>query len=97
MAHVWDLPSFSVELGLTLGGGLLRQRFSTSGVAPARTGGALQLAPGVSITRELTPRSYLSLGGHATTYLLRTQEAGASALWGPSFALRLSLAAGLRL
>ena len=88
----------SLELGLTVGGSVLVQRFQTQGVAPRRTTGALQLSPTVGITREIAPRSYLFLLGSASTYLLRSENSAATASsFGPSFALRISIGAGYRL
>ncbi len=97
-AYVRDLEVISVELGLTVGGSLLVQRFRTQGVAPNRTSGALQLSPTVGITRELGARSYLFLLGSASTYLLSSESSTASgASFGPSFAVRVSIGAGYRL
>src|SRR5207245_218323 len=55
--HVRDLHVISVELGLTMGGTLLVQRFRTQGVAPRRTTAALQLSPPVGVTRQRRARS----------------------------------------
>jgi len=98
LTHVRDLDVVSLELGLTVGGSVLVQRFQTQGVAPRRTTGALQLSPTVGITREIAPRSYLFLLGSASTYLLRSENSAATASsFGPSFALRISIGAGYRL
>jgi hypothetical protein len=98
LTHVRDLDVVSLELGLTVGGSLLLQRFRTQGVAPRRTTGAVQLAPIVGITREIAPRSYLFLLGAASTYLLRSETSTAtSSSFGPSFAVRVSIGAGYRL
>ena len=98
LTHVRDLDVVSVEVGLTVGGALLVQRFRTQGVAPRRTTGALQLAPTVGITRELHPRSYLFLLASTPTYLLRSESStAAGSSFGPSFAVRLSFGAGYRL
>ena len=96
--HVRDLHVISVELGLTVGGSLLVQRFQTQGVAPRRTTAALQLSPTVGITRELGARSYLFLIGAASTYLLKSESSQTSgSSFGPSFAVRFSIGAGYRL
>jgi hypothetical protein len=97
-AHVRDLGMVSIELGLTVGGSLLVQRFRTQGVAPRRTTAALQLSPTLGIARDLGERSYLFLLGSASTYLLRSESsATARASFGPSFAVRVALGAGFRL
>jgi hypothetical protein len=96
--HVRDLGAISVELGLTVGGSLLVQRFRTQGVPPRRTTAALQLAPTVGITREIAPRSYLFVLGSTPTYLLRGETSSATgASFGPSFAVRVAIGAGYRL
>ena len=97
-AYVRDLDVVSIQLGLTVGGSLLVQRFHTQGVAPNRTSGALQLSPMVGIARELGARTYVYLLGSASTYLLSSESSttpGSS--FGPSFALRVSIGAGYRL
>jgi hypothetical protein len=97
-AHVWDLPGFSLELGLVVGGAVLHQRFRTAGVAPPRTSAALQLSPAVSIARDVGRRTYLFLSTSAATYLLRVEDStDRMASFGPSFALRFALGVGSRL
>lgn len=97
-AHVWDLRVVSVQLGVTFGGTLFVQRFQTQGQAPRRSTAALQLSPGVGLSRELGQRTYLFLLASGSTFLLRSQDSlsGKSA-FGPSFALRMALGAGFRL
>src|SRR5256886_1329368 len=96
--HVRDLHVISVELGLTMGGSLLVQRFRTQGMAPRRTTAALQLSPTVGITRGLGARSYLFVLGAASTYLLKSESSGTpGSSFGPSFAVRVSIGAGYRL
>jgi Caspase domain len=96
--HVRDLGVVSVELGVTVGGSLLAQRFQTAGVAPRRTTAALQLSPTLGISRDLSARSYVFLLGSASTYLLRSEDPVTSrSSFGPSFALRVAFGAGYRL
>ena len=95
-AYVRDLDVISIELGVTVGGALLVQRFRTQGVAPSRTSAALQLSPTIGITRELGARSYVFLFGSASTYLLNSESPSGES-FGPSFAVRLSMGAGYRL
>jgi hypothetical protein len=92
-AHVWDLRVVSLEVGVTVGGSLLVQRFRTQGIAPRRSTAALQLSPTVGVTRELGERSYLFLLASGSTFLFRSQDSS----FGPSFALRMAFGAGLRL
>jgi len=97
-AHVRDLNVVSVEMGITVGGALLVQRFRTQGVAPSRTTAALQLSPSLGISRDIAERGYLFLLGSASTYLLRRDDSTTSRTsFGPSFALQVAIGAGFRL
>jgi hypothetical protein len=95
--HVRDVGPVSVEIGLTVGGALLVQRFRTQGLAPRRTTAALQLSPVLGVTREIGARSYLFLHGSAPTYLFRNESSTGGTSFGPSLALRLAIGAGYRL
>jgi Caspase domain len=96
--HVWDVGLLSVQFGLTVGGSLLRQSFSTQGAAPWRTTGALQLAPSIGLARDVGQRTYVYVLGSASTYLLRTQDpTTARSSFGPSFAVRTAVGVGYRL
>ena len=97
-AHVWDLRAFSVDVGLTAGGALLHQSFRTAGLAPPRTTAALQLSPSIAVTRDLAERTYLYLSVLGATYLFRTEStATRTSSFGPSFAPRFAVGAGIRL
>lgn len=96
--HVWDLGPASVELGLTVGGSLLLQRFRTQGVAPRRTTAALQLSPVIGLSRDLGERVYGFATLSGATWLFRSESpATGQASFGPSFAPRLALGLGWRL
>jgi hypothetical protein len=96
--HAWDLAGVTLEAGLSLGAAVLHQRFRTAGVAPDRVSAALQLAPVVALSRDLSARTYAILSASAPTYLFRLEDSadGAAAL-GPSLALRVALGVGIRL
>ena len=97
-AHVRDLGVASVELGITVGGALLVQRFRTQGIAPARRTAALQLSPTIGVAHDVGQRGYVFLLGSASTYLLRREESATSrSSFGPTFALRVAMGAGVRL
>jgi hypothetical protein len=97
-AHVRDLRVASVELGVTVGGSLLVQRFRTQGVAPPRTTAAVQLSPTIRITRDVSERGYVFVLGSAATYLFRSADSVTSrSSFDPSFALRVALGGGFRL
>jgi len=96
--HVRDLRVVSIELGITVGGAMLVQRFRTQGIAPPRRTAALQLSPTVGIVRDVAQRGYVFLVGSASTYLLRGEDSATSrSSFGPAFAVRLAMGAGVRL
>jgi hypothetical protein len=96
--HAWDFRPYSFELGLTVGGALLQQRFRTRGIAPPRSTAALQLSPTLAVTRDLSERSYLILSGSAATFLFNSEDSTTQrSSFGPSFALRTALGVGFRL
>jgi hypothetical protein len=81
-----------------VGGALLVQRFGTQGTAPPRTTAALQLSPTIGVARDVGQRGYVFLLGSAPTYLFRGEDSTTSRFsFGPSFALRLGMGAGVRL
>ena len=97
-AHVWDLSVVSFELGLTIGGAVLSQRFQTTGVAPHRNTVALQLSPAAGISRDIGRKAYLFGSVSASTYLFKTEDSTTQqSSFGPSFALRIGLGIGLRM
>jgi hypothetical protein len=89
IAHAWDIPIVTVDLGLAIGGWLLQQTFSTRGVAPSRSTGAGSLAFGlglrVEVWRGLSLFSETSLAAYL--YAQETDATGAVSL-GPHLALR---------
>ena len=98
LTHVWDLRAISIELGLTIGGALLHQTFHTTGEAPSRTTGALQLTPSLIFSHDLGAKTYLYLGIAGATYLFKSEDTTTTAdSFGPSFALRVALGFGFRL
>jgi hypothetical protein len=96
-AHAWDLSWGTVEAGLTLGAAVLHQRFQTAGTAPPRTSAGLTLAPVLTLSRDLSRRTYLTASLAGATYLYRVEDAGGAPALGPSFALRFGAGLGLRL
>jgi hypothetical protein len=96
--HAWDLRGVSVEVGMLVGGAVLRQTFRTGGVAPPRTSTALQLSPVATISHDLGARSYLFASAAAATYLYRLERStdGTTSVE-PSFALRFAAGCGWRL
>ena len=69
VAHAWDIAVVTLDLGLSVGGSLLRQSFETRGIAPSRASGALRfsvggrvslpLGAGFSVKAEFAAESYV--------------------------------------
>jgi hypothetical protein len=73
LAHAWDLPVLTVDLGAMAGGGVLRQTFTTAGQAPARLSATALIGIGGAISRELSSGFVLSLELAGVTYFYRQQ------------------------
>jgi hypothetical protein len=88
-AHTWDLPVVSVDLGLALGGWILRQTFDTAGVAPSTVTPAgslaLDLGAHVDLVRGFALFSDSALLSYV--YAQREEITGSTSL-GPYFAFR---------
>jgi hypothetical protein len=93
LAHAWDLPVVTVDLGAVGGGGVLRQTFTTPGVAPDRLSATALLGIGGAISRELAGGFSLALELAGLTYFYRLQSSGGSRPISlqASFALEISL------
>jgi hypothetical protein len=53
IAHAWDVPVVSVELGLAVGGWIFEQTFSTLGIAPSRSTPAGSVALGLGLRADV--------------------------------------------
>ncbi len=76
LSHFWDFPAISLELGLEVGGGVLFQKFETSGVAPSRKTGAGQLGASFGIARDLRWGLHVGADASLMTYVFPVQEDG---------------------
>ena len=74
VAHVWDLPAVSVDIGFALGASWLRQSFVTRGTAPARDSLALRSSVGPTATFELGSGLYFTADVAAETYAFHLQD-----------------------
>ena len=74
LAHAWDLPLVTLDVGLTVGASLLRQTFSTSGIAPTRNTVAARSSIGGALTMDIAAGFYLLADVAAETYLFQLQE-----------------------
>lgn len=93
VTRAWDVGRLSMHLGVALGASLMRQRYSTPGVAPTRLSAAGNIAAVVAVDVNLG-RSYITADVGAATHLVRigtTAEAAtrqvrggvhAAVLWG---------------
>ncbi|MEM9487788.1 MAG: caspase family protein [Myxococcota bacterium] len=98
ISHAWDVPLLTIEPGLSLGGALFRQRFTTLGQAPARTSASGQVGASIGVIIDLAAGWHLLGDAGAYTYFFRQRESDeGSAAIEPSFAIRASLALGKRL
>jgi hypothetical protein len=88
-AYVYDLPVVSFEIGASVGGAFLMQRFSTVGRAPSRESGAAELGLGAAAAIDLYRNLGLFIEEQAQTYLYSQQRSPtAERSFAPSFAWR---------
>ncbi|MEO8704004.1 MAG: caspase family protein [Kofleriaceae bacterium] len=87
-AKVWDLSRFAIDLGVTVGGELLQERFTTRGIAPTRTTFAAHLDVGVGISRPIGARSYVAAELAAQTHFFTVEDQAGTQDLVARFALR---------
>ena len=90
-AHTWDLPVVGIDLGLSLGGSILSQSFTTAGVAPARSTPAATLALSLGLHADLGAGFSILEESALATYLYAQDQQDPSApttSLGPYFAFR---------
>jgi len=97
LSHAWDLPFFTIDLGLGAGAALLRQSFASTGRAPDLLSAALLLSAGVALSHDLPKGFYVLARVDAQTYFYRQTDADGHIAFAPSFAARVSLGVGKRL
>jgi hypothetical protein len=93
-ARAWDLSMVTLDLGVTAGGAVLQQRFTTRGVAPTRTSVAGHIDAGVGATLPLGGRHYASAELAAQTHFLSIEDQMGAKRAVARFALRTVLALG---
>jgi hypothetical protein len=88
LARAWDISRVTLDIGVTAGGELLYERFTTRGLAPPRMSGAGFVGASAGAAIGLTPR--LHLGGELaaqTHFFSLEDQAGAKSIVA-RFALR---------
>jgi hypothetical protein len=75
VAKAWELTGVTLDLGITLGGELLQERFETRGLAPTRTSLAAHVDAGGGLAVPLRDRLYLAAELAAQTHFLSIQDA----------------------
>jgi hypothetical protein len=94
VAKAWDVSRVAVDVGVTVGGELLDERFTSKGRAPARTSPAAHVDAGVGVLIALQARFYITSEVAAQTHFFMVEDqAGARSLTG-RFAVRGMLALG---
>lgn len=91
VAHAWDLPLVTVDLGLSLGGAFFHQSFTTAGDAPTRGTGAFRSSVGARLGLPLGGGFGLAAESAAETYLFALRTASEDGV-SPSVAFRQRLA-----
>jgi hypothetical protein len=84
VAHAWDLPVVTVEVGVAAGVSVLSQTFAVDGgTAPDRHSLAGQVGAGLAFLYDLPRGFYVRLDAAAESYVFRQQDAaGHTALTG---------------
>lgn len=74
VSHAWDLPRITLDLGASLGAGILHQSFTTRGMAPDRTSFLGEISVGLGATFDLPVGLYALTEVSAQTYFFEQQE-----------------------
>jgi hypothetical protein len=94
VAKAWDLHRVTLDVGVTVGGELLRETFTTRGVAPARTAGAIHVDAGVGALLPVAARLFLTTEIAAQTHFFTVEAQAGTRDLTARFALRGVLAFG---
>ncbi|MBA2544902.1 MAG: caspase family protein, partial [Deltaproteobacteria bacterium] len=94
VAKAWDFSRATVDLGITMGGELLHERFVTRGIAPARTSIAGHVDAGAAIAFPIFSRGYLHAEIAAQTHFFSVETQAGDKSMTARFALRGLFAIG---
>lgn len=76
VARAWDITGVTLDLGITIGGELLQERFDTRGVAPTRTSLAGHVDAGGGASLALGGRMFLAVELAAQTHFFSVKGDG---------------------
>ncbi|HUQ07437.1 MAG TPA: caspase family protein [Kofleriaceae bacterium] len=94
VAKAWDVHRVTLDVGVTVGGELLRETFTTRGEAPPRTSGALHIDAGLGTLVPFTARFFLTSEIAAQTHLFTLEDRSGARDLAARFAVRGVLAIG---
>jgi len=98
VAHAWDLPVVTIELGVAAGASLLRQTFTVAGgLAPDRNSLAGQVGASGAFVFDLPRGFYLRTDVAAESYIFRQQRDGTDSAVTSALVVRAGAGLGKRL
>ena len=94
VARAWDIPRVTLDLGITVGAELLRERFVTRGDAPTRTSAAAHIDAGVGAALPIAGRIFVTTEAAVQTHFLAVEDQAGDRDLTARFALRCLVAIG---
>jgi hypothetical protein len=96
LGHAWELAPLTLDLGVGLGAGILRQTFTSTGLAPPRTSATGFLEAGLRVLRDLPGGAYVFADVAGRTYFLRQWQMDSPAEPTAIFAISAAVGLGMR-
>ncbi|HET9987172.1 MAG TPA: hypothetical protein VFQ65_01600, partial [Kofleriaceae bacterium] len=94
VAKAWDISRITVDLGVTAGGELLQERFTTRGIAPTRTSAAGHIDAGIGVLVPIHGPFYAASELGVQTHFLSIEDQMGDSRVGGRFAVRGMLVLG---
>ena len=88
VAKAWDVSRLTIDVGVTAGGELLQERFTTRGVAPTRTSPAGHIDAGLGLQLPIYERFFVASEIGVQTHFLSVEEQAGDAHVVARFAVR---------
>ncbi|MEP6860957.1 MAG: caspase family protein [Deltaproteobacteria bacterium] len=88
VAKAWDVSRLTIDLGVTAGGELLQERFTTRGLAPTRTSPAGHIDAGLGLELPICERFFVASEVSVQTHFLSIEEQQGDAHVVARFAVR---------